>query len=507
MSILSDALTTVSLDDILDKSEKEKLKTYPSFSEDLYEKKILILKLISLAIENFEKVKENMMAKCFQWVKKELQSNLEIGPDKQSIMKFESIESQPAMRMSLGWVKEYSSLSKATHIYSMINSRGRKVLHKPCLSYDLNALTPIEKPTNINEKLLKRNSINTDVINGGIYKKFIKLNEQQLDDVNFNIFEFSKIVGRDNILPVISVYVLNANSSFNVIPYNKFEKYIYEIANAYHKNNPYHTDLHAADMVQTLFVYNIRTKFQQIFNMTDNEIICMFVAAMVHDVRHPGFSNNYLINTNDSIAIEYNDRSVLENYHVAEAFKILRSNPDLNIFSGFLSEDYKLCRKNIIEYVLHTDMTLHNQQFKSFKLKLETYDIKKGKNIEKLFDESDLIANYHMKMEFISFLIHSVDVSNPTKPLEVYKIWAKKCLDEFLLQGDSEKERGLAVSFNCDRNTVSLPHFQLGFINGIVFPLFTVLNEYFPQLSFTLDNLKENSEYFKSIEDGKNNKK
>ena len=506
MSVLSDSLTTVSLEDFLEKSEIENLKKYPSFSEDYYEKKVLILKFISLAIESFEKIKENMLSKCFKWVKKELQENLEIAPDRQSILKFESYENEPSMRMSLGWIKEYSSLSKATHIYSMINSmKSRKVLHKSKLSYDLNSFTEIEEPPN--EKLVKRNSININFINGGLYKKFIKINEQQIDDINFNIFEFSEIVGRENILPVISIYVLNTNSSFDIIPYNKFEKYIYEIANAYHKNNPYHTDLHAGDMVQTLFVYNIHTKFQQIFDMTDLEIICMFVAAMVHDVRHPGFSNNYLININDPIAIEYNDKSVLENYHVSQAFEILRSNPECNFFSGFLSDDYKLCRKNIIEYVLHTDMTLHNQQFKSFKLKLETYNIKKGQNIEKLFDETDPIANYKMKMEFISFLIHSADVSNPTKPLEVYKIWAKRCLDECLLQGDCEKERGLNVSFNCDRNTVSLSRFQLGFINGIVFPLFTVLNEYFPQLSFTLDNIKENSEYFKNSENDNEKKK
>ena len=504
---ISESLTTVSLEDFLEKSEIEKLKKYPSFSEELYEKKVLILKLISLAIENFEKIKEDMLSKCFKWVKKEIQANLQIRPDRKSIMKFESIHNQPSMRMSLGWIKEYSSLSKVNHIYSMINNMsGRKVLHKPALSYDVNDLTQVEKPANINETLCKRNSINIDVVNGGIYKKFIKLNEQQLDDINFNIFEFSKIIGRENILPVISIYVLNTHSLFNIIPYNKFEKYIYEIANAYHKENPYHTDLHAADMVQTLFIFNIYTNFQHIFKMTDNETLCMFVAAMVHDVRHPGFSNNYLINTNDPIAIEYNDKSVLENYHVAEAFKILGSKPECNFFAGFLSSDYKLCRKNIIEYVLHTDMTYHNKQFNNFNLKLQTYDIKKGQNIEKLFDESDPIANYKIKSEFIAFLIHSADISNPTKPLEVYKIWAKKCVDEFFLQGDLEKKKGLAVSFGCDRNTVSLPSSQLGFIEAIVFPLYSVLNEYFPELSFTLDNIQKNKDFFKNLKD-KNDKK
>ena len=50
--------------------------------------------------------------------------------------------------------------------------------------------------------------------------------------------------------------------------------------------------------------------------MTELEIICMFAVLMVHDVRHHDFSNNYLININGPIAVEYNDKSTLENYHV-----------------------------------------------------------------------------------------------------------------------------------------------------------------------------------------------
>ena len=445
MSTTSESLTKISLHDFLNKSEIENLKQHPSFSENLYEKKDLILKLISLVIENLEKTKENLLSKCLKWVKKEIQLNLEISPHKHSTKKSETHQNHPSTK--------------------------------------------------------------TKEIKENIYKKYISLNDQYIENENFNIFEFSKSIGRDNVLPAISVYVLNTNNSFNIIPYNKFEKFIYEIAHDYHRKNPYHTDLHAADMVQTLFVYNFYSKFQQIFKLTHKEIISMFVAAMVHDVRHPGYSNNYLINTNDPIAIEYNDQNVLENYHVSEAFKILTTKPECNIFSDYSSDDYKKCRKNIIENVLHTDMSLHNKQFKLFKSMLETYDIKKGKNIEKLFNENDNDKSEKMKIDFTSFLIHSVDISNPAKPLEVYKIWAQKCLDEFLLQGDSEKKKGLAVSFNCDRNTVNLPEFQLKFIDAIVFPLFSVLTEYFPQLSFTLDNIKKNSEYFKKIEEDENKKK
>ena len=67
-----------------------------------------------------------------------------------------------------------------------------------------------------------------------------------------------------------------------------------------------------------------------------------------------------------------------------------------------------------------------------------------------------------------------------------------------------EKKLGIPVSFNCDRETVSLAQSQLGFIDAIVFPLFSVLVEFFEDLDFTIDNLKKNREYFKGVKENKN---
>ena len=151
-------------------------------------------------------------------------------------------------------------------------------------------------------------------------------------------------------------------------------------------------------------------------------------------------------------------------------------------------------------------MTLHNKKYQAFKRRLQTENIKKGENVENLFMNLDPINSYNLKVEFLSFIIHAADISNPTKPLPIYKEWAQRCVDEFFKQGDLEKKNGLSISFNCDRNTVSLSQSQLGFMDVIVSPLFNVLNEYFPQLSFTLENLKENYNYYKNIEEKKDNR-
>ena len=63
-----------------------------------------------------------------------------------------------------------------------------------------------------------------------------------------------------------------------------------------------------------------------------------------------------------------------------------------------------------------------------------------------------------------------------------------------------EKKLGIPVSFNCYIETVTLAQNQVGFINGIVLPLFSVLTEFF-DLNFTVENLKKNREYCKEMKE------
>lgn len=80
--------------------------------------------------------------------------------------------------------------------------------------------------------------------------------------------------------------------------------------------------------------------FYEIGKCSKYDIAAVVLSAAVHDYDHPGMNNPYLINTRHFLALRYNDRSVLENYHVASAFELMLKK-DQNIFGNLEFEEYK----------------------------------------------------------------------------------------------------------------------------------------------------------------------
>ena len=117
---------------------------------------------------------------------------------------------------------------------------------------------------------------------------------------------------------------------------------------------------------------------------------------------------------------------------------------------------------------------------------------------------------FSTQQEILNTLIHTADISNPTKPLKIYEKWVHLVRDEFWQQGDKEKEMSLPISFLCDRVTTKVPASQIGFMDGIVYPLVQIVVAYLPGMNFMIENINTNKTHFKKIkeeEDEKNNKK
>lgn len=77
-------------------------------------------------------------------------------------------------------------------------------------------------------------------------------------------------------------------------------------------------------------------------------------AAAIHDVDHPGLTNQYLINTSSELALMYNDESVLENHHLAVAFKLIQNNA-CDIFVSLNKKQRQTFRKMVIDMVTNVN--------------------------------------------------------------------------------------------------------------------------------------------------------
>ncbi|XP_061046216.1 cAMP-specific 3',5'-cyclic phosphodiesterase 4C isoform X2 [Eubalaena glacialis] len=228
--------------------------------------------------------------------------------------------------------------------------------------------------------------------------------------------------------------------------------------------------------------------FQAVF--TDLEVLAAIFASAIHDVDHPGVSNQFLINTNSELALMYNDTSMLENHHLAVGFKLLQAE-NCDIFQNLTIKQRLSLRRMVIDMVLATDMSKHMNILADLKTMVET---KKVTSLGVL-----LLDNYSDHIQVLQSLVHCADLSNPTKPLPLYRQWTDRIMAEFFQQGDRERESGLDISPMCDKHTASVEKSQVGFIDYIAHPLWeTWADLVHPDAQDLLDTLEDNREWYQS---------
>ncbi|KAG4075689.1 hypothetical protein HA402_003514 [Bradysia odoriphaga] len=274
-----------------------------------------------------------------------------------------------------------------------------------------------------------------------------------------------------------------------MIPPKTFITFMATLEDHYVKDNPFHNSLHAADVAQSTNVLLNTPALEGVF--TPLEVGGALFAACIHDVDHPGLTNQFLINSSSELALMYNDESVLENHHLAVAFKLLQ-NTGCDIFCNIQKKQRQTLRKMVIDIVLSTDMSKHMSLLADLKTMVETKKVA-GSGVL-------LLDNYTDRIQVLENLVHCADLSNPTKPLPLYKSWISLLMEEFFQQGDKEREMGLDISPMCDRHNATIEKSQVGFIDYIVHPLWeTWADLVHPDAQDILDTLEENRDYYQSM--------
>lgn len=66
-----------------------------------------------------------------------------------------------------------------------------------------------------------------------------------------------------------------------------------------------------------------------------------------------------------------------------------------------------------------------------------------------------------MLPQVLQNMVHCADLSNPTKPLELYRQWTDRIMVEFFTQGDRERDKGMEISPMCDKQNASIEKNQV----------------------------------------------
>ncbi|XP_047444616.1 calcium/calmodulin-dependent 3',5'-cyclic nucleotide phosphodiesterase 1C isoform X5 [Mugil cephalus] len=281
---------------------------------------------------------------------------------------------------------------------------------------------------------------------------------KNVDKWSFDVFALNEASG-DHALKFIFYELLTRYDLISrfKIPISAVVSFVEALEVGYSKHkNPYHNLIHAADVTQT--VHYLLLKTGMVHWLTELEIFAMIFAAAVHDYEHTGTTNNFHIQTRSDTAILYNDRSVLESHHVSAAYRLLQDDDEMNILYNLSKDDWRELRALVVEMVLATDMSCHFQQVKAMKNFLQ-----QPEGID--------------KPKALSLLLHTADISHPAKSWDVHHRWTTSLLEEFFRQGDKEAELGLPFSPLCDRKSTMVAQSQIGFIDFIVVPTFTVLTD------------------------------
>ncbi|CAG83786.1 hypothetical protein B0I72DRAFT_138908 [Yarrowia lipolytica] len=280
-------------------------------------------------------------------------------------------------------------------------------------------------------------------------------------------------------------------------------RFLIMMRDAYHHENPYHNFRHAIDVMQATFQFLIRLgclpppPFKRAPNcsmippigpavFTPAESLVVIIAAIGHDISHPGVTNAFLVSSHSPMAQVFNDKSVLESYHACVLNRVL------NIFWPATQEPH--LKKLIVESVLATDMAQHFNYVDRWN-ELSARCRSKGKG--RCNEERGNLSPADRQLVG-SMIMKCADVSNVTRRLDLAEKWGRVLQCEFSEVKDVETDCNVqTLPPNCGKNA-NLAQSQVSFLNIFAYPLFQQFSDAFPEFGYAFKTLQENKAVWES---------
>jgi CheY-like chemotaxis protein len=283
----------------------------------------------------------------------------------------------------------------------------------------------------------------------------------QVSEWGFNVFDFSE----DQLLVLAKhMFVSLGLLQQCGMPEETLDEFLLEVRRGYN-DNPYHNWRHAFDVTQATFVFIVKFCGPATLALTATEQLALLVAALSHDLAHPGHNNDFLIRTGSEVAMLYNNRSVLENCHSFMLFRLLDRRPAVNVLATLSKGELAMAKRTIIETILATDPATHNDYVARFAAV-----------------ERDALGQPAQRLLTMQCILKMADISNVAREWDGpgYS-WSCLVSQEFFNQGDAMRQYSMEVAPFLDRNATTIGRNSISFIDHVAMPLFVALGKLFPE--------------------------
>lgn len=237
------------------------------------------------------------------------------------------------------------------------------------------------------------------------------------------------------------------------------------VASSYQKN-PYHNAIHAVQVCHSAIWLTRVLGLTSI--QTPLERASFALAALCHDVEHFGRNNDFCVKTEHWLALRYNNAHVMENYHAAKCWELMQmqfGSGGGSMVQMISKHDRGVARKQIIEYILATDMSEHFEVVSKLRVKVDSPEF----SISKVEEDAKFLSRMCIK---------AGDIGHSALPWDLHERWSILCTREFYEQGDEERNQGFQVTPLFDRGNVNdIGKSQKGFLEFVCLPLFEALSD------------------------------
>lgn len=276
------------------------------------------------------------------------------------------------------------------------------------------------------------------------------LEQMQKLNLEMNVILLNTWLVDKSVLEVVGGFIFHYYGHFkSIVSVDDFGLFFRDVEKEYYQH-PYHNSEHAADVLYNMHCIIIKTDLKDYLNL--DMIYILLLTAILHDVRHPGCSNAYLIRQKHVISLQFeHSDSPMEEMHTKVALEMLR-DPKYGLFRKMAKD-----RKNaLLAYVPKL-------------IRATSLQVQK-----------DIIQNVHQAQPELDHVIclafHAADIGASAKPFLIHCLWAVRIHQEM------QKEHCDNNQYHEEQDTqqvlASIAESQSKFLKHMVLPVYSALQNH-----------------------------